>query len=158
MAWVDACVIHAVAMCAGTRGVQLSKMKVWLWQKQVIWGGLCNTQWLRDAIQESCLLSHAAVLHLRWCTKMHEFLMCQHVSGPLVLFSKSSNQEALFLQSFNEECSFLFLCKQTYFLNSYLESEKCKSVTVDDEGESLPPSIPVKRKWIWEWSAIEKPN
>lgn len=40
----------------------------------------------------------------------------------------------------------LFLCKQTFFLISYLESEMCRSVTVDDEGESLPQSIPVEKK------------
>lgn len=42
----------------------------------------------------------------------------------------------------------LFLCKQVSFLNSYLESEMCRSVTMDGERESLPPSVPVKRKWI----------
>lgn len=85
MACVDACFIHAVGLCAGSRGVQPSKMKVWLWQKQVIWRGLCNTVIKRchpgivSAL--SCCGPTFEVMH------QNEFLMCQHVSGPLVLSS-----------------------------------------------------------------------
>lgn len=42
----------------------------------------------------------------------------------------------------------LFLCNETFFLSSYLESDMCRSVTMDGEGESLPQSVPVKRKQI----------
>lgn len=59
--------------------------------------------------------------------------MCQHcIWASLVLFSKSLDQEALFLSSCGEEFS-SFLCKETSFLNSYQESEMCRLVKVDGE-------------------------
>lgn len=75
---------------------------------------------------------------------------CLNVLLGLWSFSPRAQDRKPFFCDVVVKNTLLVLCEQTFFLNSYLESEMCRSVTMDDEGESPYPHL-----FLWKGSRFE---